>query len=347
MRLSHALVAALLAAVVGCGGAVPSPAGGTPPRAGRFGSLRDFVLFERSVDGRQQDLFVDRFEVTRQDWLEFAGTVAGRAVAADTAALYGDPTLPVGRVDLVQARAFARWRFARLLRSDEWRHAAGGDGRNRFPWGSREDAARTNTAELGLGEPTPVGTFESGRRIEGDQPYDLVGNVSEWTESVPLSWCDEGLDPVGGFTSCRRRALAMPSLAVWQGVGGLLPAVFAVGVGGPEVPREVVGADFQTSMVAAVEAVAAGDRRLRTGLRLVATPVELLTALLRSGGDARPDDLEQVRRFCRRGRHRPVLVAAWAGPMLAAVVPAAPAALLRVLAEELGSRGVGAAAESR
>jgi hypothetical protein len=41
-----------------------------------------------------------------------------------------------------------------------------------------------NTLELGLGRPTAVGTFESGR--SPSDCYDLLGNVSEWVaDSVP------------------------------------------------------------------------------------------------------------------------------------------------------------------
>ncbi|MEO6593397.1 MAG: SUMF1/EgtB/PvdO family nonheme iron enzyme [Planctomycetota bacterium] len=294
---------------------------GTPPRSGRFGSLRDFVLFERSDGGNGVALFVDRFEVTRGDWTEFAASAAGRAVDANSARLGGEPAEPVGGIDLKQARAFARWRFARLPRSEEWSLAATGDGRSRFPWGGREDATRANTADLGFGEPLPVGTFESGRRAGADQPYDLIGNVSEWTESVPWSWCTSeplgmdllwrSLDLPGSCASGRRQALRTPALAVWQLPGGVLPLIVAAAAAGDVVPREVVGADFQSRMESTAELTPAGARRERTGLRLYATPRELLLALLAPGVAARPQDLEQVRRFVRRGRHRAALAAVW------------------------------------
>lgn len=323
-----ALLALVLAGAAGCAPdsrAVAEAAPPTPPREGRFGSLRDFFLIERpaplgSEPGRGASFFfLDRFEVTRADWLAFAATPEGRSVDADDAATGGDPALPVGRVDLAQARAFARWRFARLPRTDEWTFATVGDGRNRFPWGSKVDATRANTGELGLGEPTPVGTFESGRRADG-WPYDLVGNVSEWTESVPWSWCE---DPsIGEATTPAlrgeplawqsRAVLRTPGLAIWQGPGGVVPLPWAAAAGGDRVPREVVGADFLTPMAAQVELVLAGDRRLRTGVRLCTTPVELLRALLASTVEPGPLDLEQLRRFVARSRHREVLLAAWA-----------------------------------
>lgn len=344
------LTLALLAAA-GCAPsrgdvAVPQP---TPPRVGRFGSLRDFFLLERPLlvgaDPQRGSTFyfLDRFEVTRADWLAFALSPEGRAAGADDAATGGDPALPVGRVDLAQARAFARWRFARLPRLDEWTFATVGDGRNRFPWGSKVDATRANTGELGLGEPTPVGTFESGRRADA-WPYDLVGNVSEWTESVPWSWCeDPGLGEVGGSPLRGealgwqwRAVLRTPALAVWQGPGGIVPLPWAVAAGGDRVPHEVVGADFLTPMQVQVEAVLAGDRRLRTGLRLCTTPKELLLALATSGVEPSPDDLEQLRRFVARSRHREVLRAAWRGLSLPPVGPERATALGRWLEAQLG-----------
>jgi hypothetical protein len=290
----------------------PEAAGsaGTPPREGRFGSLRDFVLIVRLDQERPAALFFDRFEVTRADWVAFAASPDGRAVGAEAADCSGDPALPVGGVDLAQARAFARWRFARLPRQDEWA-AVVGDGRHRFPWGSREDPTRANTGELGLGEPTPVGTFESGRRTGGDQPYDLIGNVGEWTESVAGGWTADGLDPEASFPVARRRVLRTPALAVWQWPGGMVPLVFAVAAAGGAVPREVVGADFLSPMDVSAEAVPAGDRRQRTGLRLCTTPRELLLALLAEPVVARGADIEQLRRFVRRGAHREALAAAW------------------------------------
>ena len=74
--------------------------------------------------------------------------------------------------------------------------------------------------EIMDGEATPVGTFESGRRAGSDTPYDLVGNVREWSESVPASWCEQDLEVPASFARCHERALATPALGVWRGTGG-------------------------------------------------------------------------------------------------------------------------------
>ncbi len=312
--------------------------GGCPPRRGRFGSLRDFVLFDLAVDGRSVVLFVDRFEATCSDWREFAASPAGRGLGAPLAA-DGDDARPVAGVDLEQARAFARWRFGRLPRSDEWLLVATNNRHNAFPWGDRVDPTRANTSELGLGETVPVGTFESGRRTGSNHPYDLVGNVSEWTESVPADWSQDELDPAGSPGRNHERALATPALAVWQGAGGLLPLSFAIAAGGRYVPHEVVGADFLSQMFERIQVVPAGDRRPRTGLRVVASPRDLLVDLLASDAVPTPADLEQVRRFLRRDRHRAALAAVWTTAWNSAVHRGAPlrGALVDLLRTELGA----------
>jgi hypothetical protein len=337
-RVVGALLLGSLWLPAGCDSAAPdrSP---SLQRSGRFGSLRDLVLFATAdpIDG--DVLFVDRFEVTRGDWSEFAASPAGRAVGATRAVVGGDPSLPIGGVDLSQARAFASWRFLRLPRREEWLVAAATDGRSRFPWGGREDPLKTNTSELGLGGPTPVGTFESGRRSGGDQPYDLVGNVSEWTESVAPLWWRQTSDVVSGPVRMRRDLLRTPALAVFALPGGVFPPTWLVAAGAGAVPRIVVGSDFQTPMDQQVQQVPAGDLRARTGLRVCSSARELLAALLAFDEPLDGRDDVQVRRFVRRGRHREALLAAWrvGPPAVDGTSPAGGAAtpMLRLLQQEL------------
>lgn len=300
-------------------------------RHGRLGSLRDLVLFDRPGQPLAQALFVDRFEVTCADWVEFAATPAGRAVGADGIAVGSDLALPIAGVNLRQARAFANWRCLRLPARVEWEVATTGEARSRYPWGDRLDGSRANTGELGLLAATPVGTFESGRRAGGDQPYDLIGNVSEWTETVPPRWFHEDLDAIGGLPRLRDGLLRSRATSVWAGVGGLFPSAWLVQLGGDRVPREVVGADFQCSMETLVEAVPGGDRRQRTGLRLYGVAADLVAALVDLSMEPTPAEVEQLRDFLRRDGHRAVLTAAFEKLMAPARTPFA-----RLLAQELG-----------
>ena len=305
---------ALMVCACGADPAADDVAPSASQRSGRFGSLRDFVLLDRPGAGRGSALFVDRFEATQADWSEFAVTAAGVAVEADQVALVGRRSLPAGGMDLRQARAFAAWRCGRLPSEAEWQRAAEGGGRSPFPWGSKEDATRANTGDLGLGERMPVGTFESGRKAGGDAPYDLIGNVREWTESVPLEWCQQP-GPGGGFRRYVRAAQRLPCLSVWADRFGLLPAGAVVAVGGGAVPRRCVGADFETPMRFVRErrydTQCAEERRVRTGLRVYTTAGELLGRLMGTEGRVQDAEREQLLAFVRRGEHRAALLAAY------------------------------------
>lgn len=306
----------ILIALTSCG-SEPSPNGearNPAARSGRFGSLRDFVLIERAGVGN--GLFVDRFEATQGDWQEFAASDSGRAVRAGRVAIVGGLSLPVGGMDFAQARAFARWRCGRLPSEQEWQFVTEGGGRSPFPWGSKEEAARANTGDLALGERVPVGTFESGRKTGGNAPYDLIGNVREWTETVPFDWCQQsGVGDTSSFRRSLRRALRQPCLRVWADRFGHLPGGMLVVLGGDGVPRRCVGADFETPMRDVWEhqfdTQAEGERRMRTGLRVYTTVAELLARLIGLRGSVTVAERAQLRAFIDRNGHREALRSAY------------------------------------
>lgn len=336
-------VAWLVACAAACRGDADAVTA-TPARAGRFGSLRDLVLFVRPGAGPCEALFCDRFEVTRGDWAEFTTTVAGRACGAERVPADGDASVAVGLVDLPQARAFANWRFLRLPRRDEWMHVALDGGRSSFPWGDRVDPSRANTAELGLWQTTPVGTFESGRQAGGANPYDLIGNVSEWTESPVAWWCDprhdvaggQPLDPLGGIARARAEVMATPALAAWSGPGGIVPAGWLVTAVGDHVPRDCVGADFATPMTEKWDIALPDERSARRGVRLMTTAGELLRALCAASTAPSATDELQVRRFVARDAHREALSAAWRELDARGAAPVGGTAIAALLAAELG-----------
>lgn len=138
-------------------------------------------------------LLVDRYEVTRADWLAYGG--AGKQDAATArwgpgaAGPAGGQGTDPGRLRLddpatwmtrAEASAFAEKRGMRLLTAREWVHVAVGRSMLRYPYGTNSQVAWANTAELGLGRLAPVGTFESGRSSSGC--YDLLGNAAEWVD---------------------------------------------------------------------------------------------------------------------------------------------------------------------
>ena len=311
MRFALATMAwATCLIVSGCSPSIDETAQASLTRRGPLGSLRDFVLYHSDQELANDGLLVDRFEVTQDDWNEFAATEQGQAANAArlrsfrNAGNRGTNSLPAALMDLYQARAFAQWRNARLPTEEEWRRVTSGGGSNPFPWGAKEVATHANTGELGLGEATPVGTFEMGRRTGGNSPYDLIGNVSEWTESVPSDWCkDTGLELGASFSQSRQRALATPALSTWGQLGILAPAMIAAAAG-PDLPHKVMGADYATPMQDVRrkkdDTQLAGDRRMRTGMRVYTTVGELVESLLANKTLATAEETSQLTRFVNR-----------------------------------------------
>ncbi len=140
----------------------------------RYGIFQDLVLFARpQTEGGA--FFMDRMETTWQDWMAYQAQ--GEEPASK-------PHHPAVRIHAFAAQAYAQWRFCRLQTHQEWAYASSGGGGYNFPWGNQWRETWANTGALGLSEATPVGTFESGRA--GDGPFDLIGNVGEWTSSMAV-----------------------------------------------------------------------------------------------------------------------------------------------------------------
>jgi formylglycine-generating enzyme required for sulfatase activity len=111
---------------------------------------------------------------------------------------------PVVNVSWDDAMAYSHWlsevtgKLVTLPSEAQWEKAARGDrDRREYPWGDEWDVAHCNTAELGLGDTTPVGIFPEGASLYGC--LDMAGNVWEWTTS--LSGFRYPYDPADGRES--------------------------------------------------------------------------------------------------------------------------------------------------
>jgi len=193
------LVAAVLCLSLwapGCTGREePSPPGKVDPRVE---GLR-LLAFLEGGGGRVESFFLDRFEVTQGQFAAYLAHQGKRPPeplrilwAGRKGPVPEKEDRPVTRVSPGQALSYAHWRGMRLPLSKEWEWAVGirGAKKESFPWGEEFDRAhwdelKCNTAELGLGRPADVGTFELGA-TRGTRIYDLVGNVAEWVR-LPLS----------------------------------------------------------------------------------------------------------------------------------------------------------------
>ena len=88
-----------------------------------------------------------------------------------------------------EAKAYSESLGMRLPSAREWLHVAMGRTGQWYPWGGRDQDSVCNTQEIGIGGPTLVGTFASGRSPLFDC-YDLLGNLAEWTSSYVRGYMD-------------------------------------------------------------------------------------------------------------------------------------------------------------
>ncbi|MCC6647265.1 MAG: SUMF1/EgtB/PvdO family nonheme iron enzyme [Polyangiaceae bacterium] len=182
------------------------------------------LLFERAVIGEWRTLaalvdtesarhavtlsayWIDAREVTVGEYARCveAGACAAAPLRQGGGARFRSrPDLPASFVTWDDARAYCRFRGARLPTEAEWERAARGASGREFPWGEvyNRHLANHGTFELarvrglehrvadlalddrdGVLEVAPVGSFPDGRTGEG--VHDLAGNVAEWVEDV-------------------------------------------------------------------------------------------------------------------------------------------------------------------
>lgn len=138
-------------------------------------------------------LLVDRYEVSRVQWIAALGTPPR---GGEWAWSPDDGELPAVGMTRAEAQALAASRGMRLPTAREWLWVAAGSRGQSYPYGNRPMQGAGNTLEVGLGRSVRGGTFASGR-TPGSAIVDLVGNVWEWCEGRPGDLTLAGGSPEG------------------------------------------------------------------------------------------------------------------------------------------------------
>jgi formylglycine-generating enzyme required for sulfatase activity/tRNA A-37 threonylcarbamoyl transferase component Bud32 len=140
-----------------------------------------------------KSFFIDKFEVTREDYAKCVDAGSCTAPALWKGGKFADGTakFPVVGVNYKQASDYAKWADKRLPTEEEWEFAARGTDKRVFPWGKTWESGKAN-ANGASKEFSEVGKFA------GTSPfgvYDMVGNAWEWTSSEFKAYPNGSLPP--------------------------------------------------------------------------------------------------------------------------------------------------------
>ncbi|HRE49487.1 MAG TPA: bifunctional serine/threonine-protein kinase/formylglycine-generating enzyme family protein [Aggregatilineales bacterium] len=120
-----------------------------------------------------QDYWIDRYEVTNEQFSRLNGAAVNRTSYPD------QPFFPRVNISWFEARTFCLQRGGRLPTEAEWEYAARGPDNLLFPWGN--DYGRSYLI-ANSPRPSAVGSRPKGMSWVG--AYDLSGNVWEWVNSI-------------------------------------------------------------------------------------------------------------------------------------------------------------------
>jgi formylglycine-generating enzyme required for sulfatase activity len=128
-----------------------------------------FLSGELNAPASLVGFYIDQTEVSNAEFAEYCQ-------AKGCPAPEGAADLPVVRVTVAQARAYAAWKGKRLPTALEWERAARGLKGAKFPWGDADDPSLANVNGGGL---KPVKSYEAYGNV-----YQMAGNAWEMVEGA-------------------------------------------------------------------------------------------------------------------------------------------------------------------
>jgi formylglycine-generating enzyme required for sulfatase activity len=149
---------------------------------GEFGNRKPWYLDEHPQHKVfLPGFFIDRYEVTNQEYLEFVQKGQRRVPAYWKEGRFpeGQADFPVVDVNWYEARDYCEWRGKRLPTEAEWEKGARGPNGNLYAWGKTFDPKKGNVSAGGHGDITAIGQWKEDRSAYG--VYDMNGNVMEWS----------------------------------------------------------------------------------------------------------------------------------------------------------------------
>ena len=123
--------------------------------------------------------FIDKYEVSNQDYKTFMKTTGHSAPAYWDDPRLNKPELPVVGVNWYDAKTYCEWNGKRLPSEAEWEFAARGPEGFRYPWGNTFDPSKANFGQRESAT-MPVHSTPEGKSYFG--LHHMAGNVFEWVQ---------------------------------------------------------------------------------------------------------------------------------------------------------------------